>query len=136
MKCSHVWKANYNIILVLKYCFAKGGSCIMYYEVVSFFFFNLRGNIGLVVVLSLAFVLYASNPWNRKICSTAVKYQRHTVVCFFFFFFACKKVFLNRSTVNLQCCVSFKYRAKWFNYTYTYPCIYILFQILFHYTLL
>ena len=57
----------------------------MYYEVVSFFFFNLRGNIVFVVVLSLAFVLYASNPWNRKICSTAVKYQRHTVVTFFFF---------------------------------------------------
>ena len=34
------------------------------------------------------------------------------------------------SIVHLQCCISFRYTAKWFTYGY------ILFQILFHYSLL
>ena len=38
------------------------------------------------------------------------------------------------TVVEFQCCVSFRCTAKWFSYTYI--CIYILFHILFHYSLL
>ena len=38
--------------------------------------------------------------------------------------------FLSWSIVNLQCCVSFRYTAKWFCYTYTHLSISIIFQIL------
>ena len=44
------------------------------------------------------------------------------------------------SIVNLQCCVSSRWIAKWFSYTRVYMylsiCIYILIQIPFHYRLL
>ena len=39
-------------------------------------------------------------------------------------------VFLSWSIVNLQCCVSFRYTAKWFCYTYTHLSISIIFQVL------
>ena len=32
--------------------------------------------------------------------------------------------FLNWSIVNLQCCVSFRYTAKWISYTYMYICLF------------
>ena len=44
--------------------------------------------------------------------------------------FVCLLVCFYCSIADLQCCVSFWCRAKWFSY------IYILFQILFHYSLL
>ena len=59
---------------------------------------------------------------------------------FFFFFFGIRFYFFNlifilyRGIVDLQCCVSFRYTAKWFSYTYIY--ISILFQVLFPYRLL
>ena len=49
--------------------------------------------------------------------------------CSFFFLL---NYFFNWIIVDLQCCVSFRYTAKWFSYTY----IYLFFQILFHYKLL
>ena len=58
---------------------------------------------------------------------------------FFYVFFLANSLLLHNegsmifsiwSTVDLQCCVSFKCTAKWFSYTY------ILFQIIFHYRLL
>ena len=44
-------------------------------------------------------------------------------------------VFLSWSIVDLQCCVSFRYTAKWFGYTYTHISISIIFQILSPYQL-
>ena len=38
----------------------------------------------------------------------------------------------NWNILDLQCCVSFRYKAKWFSFIYTYIYTYILFQILFH----
>ena len=55
-------------------------------------------------------------------------------------FYSCGFLFLevffscNWRIVNVQCCVSFKYTALWFSYTYIYVCIF--FQILFRYGLL
>ena len=38
----------------------------------------------------------------------------------FFFFWIFKTILKNWSIVKLQCCVSFRYTAKWFSYTHKY----------------
>ena len=63
-------------------------------------------------------------------CLGVVLHPRFPFYSFFFFFFLntiynLGWFFLNWSIVDLQCCVSFRYTAKWFSYTYIYIYIHI-----------
>ena len=58
--------------------------------------------------------IFSSTPW----------YPSCSMLLFFFLL----NYFFNWIIVDLQCCVSFRYTAKWFSYTY----IYLFFQTLYY----
>ena len=75
-------------------------------------------------------------PWVRPGIKPASSQRQHWVLNLLshnrnsqFFIF----IYLYWSIIDLQC---FRYTAKWFRFIYTHTYLYILFQIIFHYTLL
>ena len=70
------------------------------------------------------------------------KFLSGTTTAFFLHFIRFLFLFFYWNIVDLQCCVGFRYTAKWFSFIYIYiyiyifRYIYILFQILFPYRLL
>ena len=107
----------------------KGVNCIFnaFWPVLSTFFVTF-----LAFLSSKRTLYYANMPYGAPT-------GEENILCFpslstylFFLALSLKKIYW--SIADLQCCVSFKGTAKWFHYTCTY--IFIIFQILFPYSLL